>query len=608
MRKLVFFKRIPSLKRRKEEILMNWLEDEVVNMPETEIVEENIYLDEELLKNKSLIRVDMNAIQYPLFSKNPKRKVNQIVKYFFNQKRDIYINVVPMNGNYIPGELEEKIFIALMKLMKKKGMQRKFIVTANELKKELNMNTKDYIKRVKDALIRLASTNYQFKNTLYSNKEKSLLTKEVHTTIMNLEILRLEEEKNKSLKEKISDKRIKEAYEISVSDYFYDNLVSKGYLVYDSDILLTIDNGTSRTIYMLIEKLRFNDLYLKVDILFLIKRIPLKYDKKNIARTIQTIGKSLEELKEKNLIKNFNFIKDTTWEKSEVEIFFSEANLILKQDRFYTDLNDFKRMTTSLAISDMEHEPVIENLLEKKEEITLEVITEIISKLPSVAKKLKTMPKTIKDSIDHYGIEKVLLAVQYLKKQKNLKSPRAYFLKSLENNWFDGEILEVNLPKKESKNEDIPLEILKNEKINDNLYQEFEKLPINIQNGIEGYVYREYIELCGMETKIQQLAFMGSRKKLICDYLKRYPQIVENEKEIKVEKENSKVENTMITDRQKLKEYIDEYIELYQDLMKVEYNNIENIRKKIILECMDCFINKNLTLEKLKEIIKTNFL
>ncbi|MGL5902215.1 MAG: hypothetical protein ACRCZO_05960 [Cetobacterium sp.] len=587
---------------------MNWLEDEVVDMPETEIVEENIYLDEELLKNKSLIRVDMNAIQYPLFSRNPKRKVNQIVKYFFNQKRDIYINVVPMNGNYIPGELEEKIFITLMKLMKKKGMQRRFIVTANELKKELNMNTKDYVKRVKDALIRLASTNYQFKNTLYSNKEKSLLTKEVHTTIMSLEILRLEEEKNKSLKEKISDKRIKEAYEISVSDYFYDNLVSKGYLVYDSDILLTIDNGTSRTIYMLIEKLRFNDLYLKVDILFLIKRIPLKYDKKNIARTIQTIGKSLEELKEKNLIKNFNFIKDTTWEKSEVEIFFSEANLILKQDRFYTDLNDFKRMTTSLAISGMEHEPVLENLLEKKEEITLEVISEIMSKLPSVAKKLKTMPKTIKDSIDYYGIEKVLLAVQYLKKQKNLKSPRAYFLKSLENNWFDGEVLEVSLPKKESKSEDIALEILKNEKINDNLYQEFEKLPINIQNGIEGYVYREYIELCGMETKIQQLAFMGSRKKLICDYLQRYPQILENEKEIKVENENSKVEDTTIIDRQKLKEYIDEYIELYQDLMKIEYNNIESIRKKIILECMDYFINKNLTLEKLKEIIKTNFL
>ena len=587
---------------------MNWLEDEVVEMPETEIVEENIYLDEELLKNKSLIRVDMNAIQYPLFSKNPKRKVNQIVKYFFNQKRDIYINVVPMNGNYIPGELEEKIFIILMKLMKKKGMQRRFVVTANELKKELNMNTKDYVKRVKDALIRLASTNYQFKNTLYSNKEKSLLTKEVHTTIMSLEILKLEDEKNKSLKEKISDKRIKEAYEIAVSDYFYDNLVSKGYLVYDSDTLLTITNGTSRTIYMLIEKLRFNDLYLKVDILFLIKRIPLKYDKKNIARTIQTIGKSLEELKEKNLIKNFNFIKDTTWEKSEVEIFFSETNLILKQDRFYTDLNDFKRMTTSLAISDMEHEPVIENLLEKKEEITLEVINEIINKLPNAAKKLKTMPKTIKDSIDHYGIEKVLLAVQYLKKQKNLKSPRAYFLKSLENNWFDGEVLEVNIPKKESKNENISLEVLKKEKIIDNLYQKFEKLPINIQNGIEGYVYREYIELCGMETKIQQLAFMGSRKKLICDYLERYPQILESKKEIKSENESPRIEDTMINDRQKLKECIDEYVELYQDLMKIEYDNIEIIKRKIILECADYFIRKNLTIEKLKEIIKSNFL
>lgn len=587
---------------------MKWLEDEVIDMPETEIIEENIYIDEELLKNKSLIRVDMNAIQYPLFSKNPKRKVNQIVKYFFNQKRDMYINVVPMNGNYIPGELEEKIFIVLMKLMKKKGMQRRFIVTANELKNELSMNTKDYVKRVKEALIRLASTNYEFKNTLYSNKEKSLLTKEVHTTIMNLEILKLEDKKNKSLKEKISDKRIKEAYEISVSDYFYDNLVSKGYLVYDSDTLLTIDNGTSRTLYMLIEKLRFNELYLKVDILFLIKRIPLKYDKKNIARTIQTIAKSLEELKEKKLIENFKFIKDTTWEKSEVEIFFTEINAILKQDRFFTDLNDFKRITTSLSISDMEHESVIEDLLEKKEEITLDVISEIMTNLPSSARKLKTMPKTIKDSIDHYGIEKVLLAIQYLKKQKNLKSPRAYFLKSLENNWFDGEILEKDILKKEEK-EEVILKTLENNKKENELYQKFEKLPINIQNGVEGYVYREYIELCGMETKIQQLAFMGSRKKLICDYLEKYPNILNDVEEKKEENRNTvKINKNATIERENLKKYIDEYIELYQELMKIEHDNIENIRKKIILECMDCFLNKDLTLEKLKEIIKCNLL
>lgn len=583
--------------------MVNWIEDEITETPETEIIEENIYIDEELLKNKSLIRVDMNVIQYPLFSKNPKRKINQIVKYFFNRKRDSYINVVPMNGNYIPGEMEEKIFIALMKLMKKKGMQRRFIVTANELKHELNMNTKDYIKRVKESLIRLASTNYQFKNTLYSNKEKSLLTRDIHTTIMGLEILKLEEKKNKILKEQISDKRIKEAYEISISDYFYDNLVSKGYLVYDSDLLLTIESSTSRTIYMLIEKLRFNELYLKIDILFLIKRIPLKYDKKNIARTIKIISKSLNELMEKELIESFSFIKDTTWEKSEVEIYFSEINILLKQDRFYADLNDFKRMTTSLSILDMEHESVISNLLENKFEITVETISNIMEELPTSAKKLKTMPKTIKESIENYGLEKVMAAVKYLKKQKNLKSPRAYFLKILENRWFDMEDLEEKDLKKDKER----VEMCKETKKENNLYSKFEKLPLDIQNKIEECVYREYIKLCGMETKIQQLAFLGSKKKLIYDYLEKYPQILKDIKNIQNLKINQEKLLALI-DKEKLRDYIDKYIEVYEELIKKEDISSSEVKRKIILDCMKDFLNRTLTFEKLEEAIKKNLL
>ncbi|MGL5413954.1 hypothetical protein [Cetobacterium sp.] len=569
--------------------MSSWLKDEIINMPESEIVEENIYIDETLLKNKSLIRVDMNTIQYPLFSKNPKRKINQIVKYFFNSKRDTYINIIPMNGNYIPGEMEEKIFIALMKLMKKKGMQRRFVVTASELKNELKMNTKDYMKRVKDSLIRLALTNYQFKNTLYSNKEKSLLTKEVHTTIMSLEVLKLEDSKNENLKNQILDKRIKEVYEISISDYFYDNLVSKGYLVYDSDLLLTIDNSISRTIYMLIEKLRFDKCHLRIDILFLIKRIPLKYDKKNIARTIKIINKSLEELKKKKLIEKYNFIKDSTWEKSEIDIFFSEINLFLKQERFYCDLNDFKRMSTIFSISDMQHEPISN----REEDINMEIINNIITNLPPSLKKLKTMHKAIKDSIENYGIEKVQMAIQYLKKQKNLKNPRAYFLKSLENEWFDIDALKINNSnsKKPSVN-NISKEINKENK----LYFQFEKRSKSFQKKIEDLVYREYIKLCGMETKIQQLAFIGSRKRLINDYLDQNPDVL-NKENYKQEGEDVIIEYT------ELRSYIDEFINLYKNSIKIEFA-IEDVRKKIILDSMPYFLNKTLTKEELEEIIK----
>src|SRR5574344_281198 len=132
---------------------------ETIDTPETEIVEEMIYVNENLIKNKDLIRLDMNIVQFPIFSKNPKRKVNQIVKYFFNISRDTYITVTPAAGDYIPGDSEENVFIALMQLMKEKGMPKKFIISSNELKDKLKLNTNRYAELVKKSLIRLSKTN-----------------------------------------------------------------------------------------------------------------------------------------------------------------------------------------------------------------------------------------------------------------------------------------------------------------------------------------------------------------------------------------------------------------------------------------------------------------
>ncbi|MEG1808197.1 MAG: hypothetical protein RR265_08700, partial [Cetobacterium sp.] len=78
---------------------------------------EDISIDEKYIKNKALVRMDMNIVQFPIFSKNTKRKKNEITTYFFNKNRDTYITVKPSSGELIPGEGEERVFIALMKLM-----------------------------------------------------------------------------------------------------------------------------------------------------------------------------------------------------------------------------------------------------------------------------------------------------------------------------------------------------------------------------------------------------------------------------------------------------------------------------------------------------------
>lgn len=365
---------------------------------------------------------------------------------------------------------------------------------------------------------------------------------------------------------------------------------------------------------MLLEKIRFDELYIRESIFAFIKKIPLKYEKKSLPVTIKTLEKAFNELKSKKLIRDFNFLKQTTWLEADVEIYFDERHNILKKERFERDNNELKEIYNNLAISYTE-----KNVKEVKAEIIVsdEMVNEILKIMPEKARKLKTIFKTLKESLEKYGDKKVQAAAIYLAKQKKITNPRAYFLKILENNWAD-DILEITTDKKQEK---IILEkdnILSNEdekkqKLN---FSEFEKLPLSIQNGIEGYVYREYIKLCGMETKIQKIAFLGSRKKLICDYLEKYPELLYPTKKKIQEKEKTNLEfeeeikeNLIIMmDKQKLKNYISEYLTLYEDLIDEKVKSLENIKKSIILDCMTSFLNKTLTLEKLEEIIKKNLI
>ena len=66
----------------------------------------------------------------------------------------------------------------------------------------------------------------------------------------------------------------------------------------------------------------FDNLYIRESIFALIRKIPLKYERKSLSITIKTLEKDLEELKMKKIIKDFNFIKDTTWLEADIEVFF----------------------------------------------------------------------------------------------------------------------------------------------------------------------------------------------------------------------------------------------------------------------------------------------
>ena len=351
---------------------------------------------------------------------------------------------------------------------------------------------------------------------------------------------------------------------------------------------------------MFIEKLRFNELYLKIDTLFLIKRIPLKYSKSHMSRTIKILENNLKELKDKNLIESFSFIKESTWEKSEIEIYFNEETINKKQERFFDDLNDFKRISTSLAISDTEHGLLVVSDEGKHSfEVSKEMIENIFNILPTIAKKLKSMPKTIADNIEKYGFEKVMKAAIYLSKQKNLKSPRAYFLKTLENNWAEDIILQSKVLEKEN------IEIVDKDKPVQNYERElnyYNSLSEDKKNNLEEKVYRAYILECGEETKIQKLAFGAAKRKLIGEYILKNQliideSIVENIDQ-KLEEEQSILTNVIL-----FNEYISKSIDIYKVVLDLSDEKIIELKREILLKLNRKFILNNLTIEDIDETI-----
>ena len=134
---------------------------------ETELVEEFLdVLDYE--ESNSLIRMEMNVIEFPIFSKNPKVKKNQILKYYFSKDKQSYLEITPPNDESIPGEFDERVFIALTKLMRDNNFNRTFYTTVSQIidnmKIENEGTKKGFYKRVKSSIERMANTNFKFKN------------------------------------------------------------------------------------------------------------------------------------------------------------------------------------------------------------------------------------------------------------------------------------------------------------------------------------------------------------------------------------------------------------------------------------------------------------
>ncbi len=518
--------------------------NEVIDTGPSEIVEKFLDVSEvENEKQHSLVRIDINVIEYPLFTKNPRRKKNQIIRYFFNRDKEAYIQVNPTSGDFIPGEFEERVFIAILKIMRDKKYNNEFYTKPSEILYNMGIpqtSYKSFYKKITLALQRLSQTSYTFKNSLYSNKMKGIIDDKINTNIMNIRIITLNQAEKDEM-EYFQDKRTKEVIKISISNYFYDNIIRKGYLVYDSQLLLNMDSPITRALYMLVNKLRFNKFHLRVLALSLIKKIPLSDDAKSLGRSIKSLEKSCKQLKEMDLISDYNVIKQGKLVQTEIEFFFEEKHNAIKQSFFYDDKNHFDNLLITYTDKGEEGEIITESeealkeIQHERENITPteEKINIIFEKLPPRAKELKTMPGTIKDAIRQYGFEYVKYTAEYMSKNKVTKI-RSYFIQALEKGWAEN-FMTIEKSKSQKKKEQqltfntIEMQNTEKDKADDEiksrkieLYNTYYKNLSEVeQEEITKKVFDDYIKMSGTAVAgpAQKIAFQRAKESLIKEYL-----------------------------------------------------------------------------------------
>ncbi|WP_300392347.1 hypothetical protein [Fusobacterium sp.] len=518
--------------------------NEVIDTGPSEIVEKFLDVSEvENEKQHSLVRIDINVIEYPLFTKNPRRKKNQIIRYFFNRDKEAYIQVNPTSGDFIPGEFEERVFIAILKIMRDKKYNNEFYTKPSEILYNMGIpqtSYKSFYKKITLALQRLSQTSYTFKNSLYSNKMKGIIDDKINTNIMNIRIITLNQAEKDEM-EYFQDKRTKEVIKISISNYFYDNIIRKGYLVYDSQLLLNMDSPITRALYMLVNKLRFNKFHLRVLALSLIKKIPLSDDAKSLGRSIKSLEKSCKQLKDMDLISDYNVIKQGKLIQTEIEFFFEEKHNAIKQSFFYDDKNHFDNLLITYTEKGEEGEVITESqealkeIQQEKENITPtdEKINQIFDKLPARAKELKTMPGAIKDAIRQYGFEYVMYTAEYMSKNKVTKI-RSYFIQALEKGWAENFMTTEKSKSQKKKESQLTFNTIEMQKPQNNevdekvkakkleLYNDYYKvLNDEEKEKINKEVFDDYIKMSGVvvASAAQKIAFQMAKESLIKEYL-----------------------------------------------------------------------------------------
>lgn len=553
--------------------------EEIIELQgEMNVVEEFLNVDSSLVeyeKNRDLIRMEMNIVEFPIFSKNSLVKVNQIRKYYFSTDKQSYLEILPALNTQIPGEIEERVFIALTKILRNNNFRKVFYCTISDIFDNMKVDKKTTRKgmypKIRQAISKMATTTFRFKNLFYSNEINRVVDDLIETNILTFRSITMKDATD-SEQNFFSDKRIKEVFKISVSDHFHDNIIQKGYLAFDADELLSIKDSVTRSIYTMITKWRFNNLYLKKPAYYIARRIPLAWDK-NPRRTVLRIEESFVSLKNFGYISDYKLNRNDKWEKADFEIFFDETHNKIKRDNFLEEKQSFDKLVH--AIEDRQNEIDVNSDTLFSDESFLS----IYNTFPEVARRFKTLPNIIREALKKYDYKYVKYTAEYTAlfcKASYIK----YFKDALDKNWADEYIA-----KKEMKSEKQQIKIEENNiKIEEAVYEElpkynwddFDKLSQEDKENLEKLAFENFLKESGSNKndKVMVGIFEKTKKSLILEELKSYKNDEVVKKEVKIQEETLKNDPALI-----IKE---NFASVSAFMVKaVSYINSENIKVDI---------------------------
>ncbi|MGL6119751.1 MAG: hypothetical protein ACRC0V_04530, partial [Fusobacteriaceae bacterium] len=344
--------------------------------------------------------------------------------------------------------------------------------------------------------------------------------------------------------------KIKEIIQVKFSSHFFENVIRKGYLYFDRQDLLQIENPISRTLFLMLTKWRNKELYIKRYSNFLASRIPLSWKKNNIPGTLARLKEAFEILKKNRVIKEFRFSSENRGINSYFEIWFDEVhnkNYLLKNKSLESLNGNQEAFEITNQISEilnydvLKNETILENFKTKdnavgevpliEKEITKQT-RELLALLPEKARTLTTMEKKVEKAIKKHGYDYTKGAVLYT--NANAKSSFGkYFDGTIAQNWHEEfmntqkeqlekeKLAKEKAAKLESKQLEIKLQESQEQKNKEVMKAKYLSLPEEEQSKIEKIVYTDYITKAGGNaTKIVKNSFERAKLALIAEYLK----------------------------------------------------------------------------------------